>query len=180
MSDDKLVEKIDTPFGSFEDRMEAIQEAQAAHEHLNSDNDSYDDTSVDGLSLGSEEEESDHITEVYQDAHDDSVSVYEWGDGEDAQMFILEESMGMEDQDTAYRSRVIQEEGATYHLIQEKEGGDTDVAMKTSGAPTFDVNDQKDFEDLWAQLQGQDSEISNPNSLSRDSDYAAGSDYFKE
>lgn len=180
MSDDKLVEKIDTPFGSFEDRMEAIQEAQAANEHLNPDNDDYDGVEVEGLSLGSEEEESDHITEVFQDAYDDSVSVYEWGEGEEAQQFILEESRGMEDQETAYRSRLIQEEGATYHLIQEKQGGKTDVAMKTSGVPTFDVNNQEDFEDLWARLQGQDSEISNPNSLSQDSDYAAGSDYFKE
>lgn len=178
MSDEGLVEGLDTAFGNFEDRLNSIKEAQAAYDHLNSDDQSYQEGGVEGLEIGSEGSE--HITEVYQDAHDESVSVYEWGDGEEAQQFILEESVGMEDQDTAYRSRVIQEEGATYHLIQEKEEGDTNVAMRTSGTPSFDVENQEDFERVWAQLQGQDAELSNPNSLSQDVDYSAKGEHYRQ
>lgn len=177
MSKNKTVNELDTAHENFEDRMSVIQEAQDAYDELNQDEPSYEDSELEGLSLESEND-SNYITEVYQDAHDESVSVYQWGEGEESQQFILEESRGMEDQQTAYRSRLIQEEGATYHLIQEKEDGKTDVAMKTSGNPTFDVENQEDFERVWAQLQGQNSELSNPNSLSQDSDYAAESDHF--
>lgn len=179
MTNEELIGEIDTPFGSFKDRLNAIQEGQAAYDHINQQTSEYEDTELETLSVGSESE-SEHITEIYQDAHDDNVSVYEWGEGEEAQQFILEESIGMEDQETAYRSRLIQEEGATYHLIQEKEGGETDVAMKTSGDTTFDVDTQEDFERVWTQLQGKDAELSEPNSLSQNSEYAAKSEYFEE
>ncbi len=156
-------------------REEFLAAGQRAHEKMNPDR-NHGETQISGLQIGEPEES--HVEELYPDAADDSIEVYQWGEGEQAETFILEDTHGMEGEDTAYRSRKIVSENAEYHLVQEKVEGDTYIELEVEGEPMFGVNSQSDFEAKWQELKGNDSEIASLSAF--DDEYAASSDEHHE
>ncbi len=156
-------------------REEFLAAGQRAHEKMNPNwNNSSDQ--IKGLQIGEPEES--HVEELYPDAADDSIEVYQWGEGEEAETFVLEDTHGMEGEDKAYRSRKIVSENAEYHLVQEKVDGDTYIELEVEGEPMFGVNSQGDFEDKWQELRGNDSEIASLSAF--DEEYAASGDEYRE
>lgn len=155
------------------DVVEFMREGQAVYELMNEEAD-YD--SIDGLAL--QEVDEGPTEEVYPDAAGDETQTYRWEmEGQDDAFFVLDQSSESIDQDNAYRSRVIHGEEARYQLVQEKMEGDLNVNLWVEGEPMFTVENQSDFERIWSEIQGQESEIGD---VSRLDSYSASSNYFQE
>lgn len=158
-----------------ETREDFLAAGQRAHEKMTPDQ-THGNDQISGLQIGGSDEQ--HVEELYPDAADGSIEVYRWGEGDQAETFVLEDTHGMEGEDTAYRSRKIVSENAEYHLVQEKVDGDTYIELEVEGEPMFGVNSQSDFEDKWQELKGNDSEIASPSAF--EGEYAASSDEYRE
>jgi len=173
----EVVERLQNNDFDFGDtKEERLAAGQRAHDYQNEQED-LGNPSIEGIQMA-EQSSADHVEEIYPDAADDSVEVYRWGDGEDARTFVLEDSREMVDQENAFRSRKIISEAAEYHLLQEKEDGDTYVSLEVEGDPMFGVNSQGDFEDKWQELQGYDSQIGEISAL--DDNYAGSSEHHNK
>ncbi len=112
----------DLDFGDTKE--EFLAAGQRAYDKMNPDHDHGTDE-ISGLQIGESDQQ--HVEELHPNAADDSIEAYQWGEGEQAETFVLEDTHGMEDEDNAYRSRKIISDNAEYHLVQEKVDGDTDL-----------------------------------------------------
>lgn len=134
------------------DRLDFLEAGQRAHESMSAEND--DMYNSEFASLTSDKAEI-HAGELYPNAADDSIEVYDWEDeNENTHTFILEESRAKVDEDNHYISRKITSEDVTYHMIEEQEDGETNVQVDIDGEPVFDVQNQYDFETKWLEIQG--------------------------